>query len=115
MAGICGPNASRVVKRIFDMAEAGTGMLHIARALNDEDIASPAGKLWSKNGIHFILINEVYTGTLIWGANAKDEAEPRPGRAFICGTAGVPVCGRQASDRGPVSHRRRGICIAAGP
>ena len=57
------PDASRVVKRIFDMAEAGTGMLHIARALNDEGIASPAGKLWSKNGIHFILRNEVYTGT----------------------------------------------------
>ena len=70
------PDASRVVKRIFDMAEAGTGMLHIARALNDEGIASPAGKLWSKNGIHFILRNEVYTGTLIWGANAKDKAEP---------------------------------------
>ena len=31
----------------------------------------PAGKLWSKNGIHFILRNEVYTGTLLWGANAK--------------------------------------------
>ena len=70
------PDASRVVKRIFDMAEAGTGMLHIARALNDEGIASPAGKLWSKNGIHFILRNEVYTGTLIWGANAKDKADP---------------------------------------
>ena len=70
------PDASRVVKRIFDMAEAGTGMLHIARTLNDEGIASPAGKLWSKNGIHFILRNEVYTGTLIWGANAKDKAEP---------------------------------------
>ena len=70
------PDASRVVKRIFDMAEARTGMLHIARALNDEGIASPAGKLWSKNGIHFILRNEVYTGTLIWGASAKDKAEP---------------------------------------
>ena len=70
------PDASRVVKRIFDMAEAGTGMLHIARALNDEGIASPTGKLWSKNGIHFILRNEVYTGTLIWGANAKDKADP---------------------------------------
>ena len=61
------PDSSRVVKRIFDMAEAGTGMLHIARALNDEGIASPAGKLCSKNGIHFILRNEVYTGTLVRG------------------------------------------------
>ena len=42
------PDAARVVKRIFDMAEAGTGMLKIAQALNDEGIASPAGKLWSK-------------------------------------------------------------------
>ena len=77
------PDALRIVKRIFDMAEAGTGMLHIARALNDEGIASPAGKLWSKNGIHFILRNGVYTGTLIWGANAKDKAEPvRVEKAF---------------------------------
>ena len=44
------PDASRVVKRIFDMAEAGAGMLHIVKTLNDEGIASPAGKLWSKNG-----------------------------------------------------------------
>ena len=70
------PDSSRVVKRIFDIAEAGTGMLHIAGTLNDEGIATPAGKLWSKNSIHFILRNEVYTGTLIWGANAKDKADP---------------------------------------
>ncbi len=43
MAGICGPNASCVVKRICDMAEAGTGMLHIARALNDYATQSRLG------------------------------------------------------------------------
>ena len=69
-------DASRVVKRIFDMAESATGMLKIAQALNDEGIASPAGKLWSKNGIHFILRNEVYTGTLLWGASGKGKDEP---------------------------------------
>ena len=51
-------------------------MLKITRTLNDEGIASPTGKLWSKNGIHFILRNEVYTGTLVWGARGKDKAEP---------------------------------------
>ena len=70
------PDAAQVVRRIFDLAEAGTGMLKITRTLNDEGIASPTGKLWSKNGIHFILRNEVYTGTLIWGARGKDKAEP---------------------------------------
>ena len=77
------PDAARVVRRIFRLAEAGTGMLQIARTLNGEGIASPAGKLWSKNGIHFILRNEVYTGTLVWGANAKNKAEPvRVEKAF---------------------------------
>ena len=69
-------DAALVVKRIFDLAEAGTGMLKITRALNDEGVASPTGKLWSKNGIHFILRNEVYTGTLLWGSRGKDKAEP---------------------------------------
>ncbi len=77
------PDAARVVKRIFDMAEAGTGMLKIAQALNDVGIASPAGKLWSKNGIHFILRNEVYTGALVWGAKGKGKDEPvRVEKAF---------------------------------
>ena len=65
-----------VVRRIFELADEGRGMLDIARTLNDEGIASATGKLWSKNGVHFILRNEVYTGTLVWGANAKDKADP---------------------------------------
>ena len=69
-------DAALVVKRIFDLAEAGTGMLKITRALNDEGVASPTGKLWSKNGVHFILRNEVYTGTLLWGSRGKDKADP---------------------------------------
>ncbi len=69
------PDTSPVVKRIFDMAEAGTGMLNIARTLNDEGISSPTGKRWSKNGSHFILRNEVYTGTLLWGGKGKVKTE----------------------------------------
>ena len=70
------PDTSLVVKRIFDEAEAGTGMLYIAKALNRDGIPSPAGKLWSKNTVHFILRNEVYTGTLIWGTSGKSKDEP---------------------------------------
>ena len=77
------PETSPVVKRIFDLAEAGKGILDITRTLNDEGIANPTGKQWSKNGIHIILRNETYTGTLVWGANAKDKAEPvRVEKAF---------------------------------
>ena len=77
------PDASRVVKRIFDLAEAGSGMTDITRTLNDEGILSPKGKLWGKTSVHTILINESYTGTLVWGVKAKDNAEPvRVEKAF---------------------------------
>ena len=77
------PDASRIVKRIFDLAEAGSGMTDITRTLNGEGILSPKGKLWGKTSIHTILINESYTGTLVWGVKAKDNAEPvRVEKAF---------------------------------
>ena len=65
-----------VVKRIFELADTGKGILEIARTLNHEDIPSATGKLWSSNGVNLLLKNEVYTGTLVWGTKAKDEAEP---------------------------------------
>ena len=64
-----------VVKRIFELPDAGRGMLDIARGLNDEGISSATGKLWSNNAVHFILTNEVYTGTLVWGTAATDGAD----------------------------------------
>ena len=60
-------DAALVVKRIFDLAETRMGMLKIARALNDDGIASPRGKLWNKTTVHGILNNEAYTGTLVRG------------------------------------------------
>ena len=105
------PDASRVIKRIFAMAEAGTGMLKIAQALNDEGIASPAGKLWSKNGIHFILRNEVYTGALVWGTNGKGKDEPvRVEKAFpsIVSKTRFRRVNRLMRSRAPkVAHPRR--------
>ena len=61
------PDASRIVKRMFDMAEAGDGTLEIIRTLNNEGIASPRGKLWARTSVHNILTNEAYTGTLVRG------------------------------------------------
>ena len=77
------PDTSPVVERIFDMVESGRGILDIARTLNDEGIANPTGRQWTKNGVHIILRNEVYTGTLVWGTDAKDGTEPvRVEKAF---------------------------------
>ena len=105
------PETSPVVKRIFDLAEAGKGILDITRTLNDEGIANPTGKQWSKNGIHIILRNETYTGTLVWGANAKDKAEPvRVEKAFpaIVSKTQFRKVNRQMRSRAPrKAHPRR--------
>ena len=57
--------------------------MDITRTLNGEGIANPTGRPWSKNGVHIILRNEAYTGTLVWGEGAKDKGEPiRVEKAF---------------------------------
>ena len=105
------PDASHIVKRIFDMAEAGNGTLNITNTLNEEGIASPRGKLWGKTSVHAILINEAYTGTLVWGVNAKDNAEPvRVEQAFpaIITKAQFSKVGKLMQSRAPKrSHPRR--------
>ena len=71
------------VKRVFDMAEAGRTTADIAWILNEEGVASSKGKPWSKTSVHSILTNEVYTGTLLWGASAKSKTDPvRVEKAF---------------------------------
>ena len=87
------PVTAPVVQRMFEMAEAGKGILDITRTLNEEGIANPTGRLWSKTGIRNILCNEVYTGTMTWGESARDKAEPvRVEKAFppIISKSSVP-------------------------
>ena len=105
------PDTSPIVKRIFDMSEAGSGMVDITRALNEDGIASPGGKLWGKTSVHKVLTNVAYTGTLLWGANAKDKKEPviveKAFPAIVSKTQFERV-GRKLRRRAPkVTHPRR--------
>ena len=70
------PATAAVVERMFQMADAGKSILDIAKALNGEGIASSKEKLWSKTVVHRILTNETYTGTSVWGLQAKDKVPP---------------------------------------
>ncbi len=105
------PGSSQVVRRMFDMSEAGKSTLDIARILNDEGITSPRGKPWGKTSIHAILISETYTGTLTWGVNAKNGADPvRVKNAFpaVISTAQFNRVGKLLRSRAPkvVNPRR---------
>ena len=76
-------NEASVVRRIFSMASRGNSLLDITRTLNSEGIASPRGKRWLKTTIHKILVNEAYTGTLLWGVLTKSKDPPvRVEKAF---------------------------------
>ena len=85
--------------------------MKIVRILNDEGISSPRGKLWNKPTVHNILRNEAYLGTLVWGNNAKDGAEPvRVDKAFPATVARDQFdrVNRILRSRAPkVSHPRR--------
>ena len=70
------PPADAVARRIFDMVLQGSSILDVTKALNAEGVASPRGKKWLKTTVHNVLLNEAYTGTLVWGTTAKDGAPP---------------------------------------
>ena len=70
------PPAGAVARRIFDMVLQGRSTLDVTKALNAEGVASPRGKKWLKTTVHNVLLNEAYTGTLVWGTTAKDGAPP---------------------------------------
>ncbi len=73
---VLNPPVDDIVRRIFDMAVNGKSVLDITRALNDEGIPTTTGKPWLKTTVHRLLTNEAYTGTLVWGQNAKDGSGP---------------------------------------
>ena len=70
------PPADAVVRRVFDMVLQGKSILDVTKTLNAEGIPTTNGKKWLKTTIHTMLDNEAYTGTLVWGAKARDGAPP---------------------------------------
>ena len=61
-----------VVKEIFERSLSGNGLKEICKALNDRGITNRS-KRWYKGGLHYLLTNEAYTGTAVWGRISKGE------------------------------------------
>lgn len=66
-------NFSPIIQRIFKMYISGMGAKEIVNNFNKEGIKTNKGKNWSKNVIYYILKNEVYTGTLVWNRQSKNQ------------------------------------------
>ena len=72
------PAAAPVVKELFQSSLSGNGLMEICKALNDRGVTN-RGKRWYKGGLHYLLTNEAYTGTAVWGPNQQGREGPGPG------------------------------------
>ena len=73
------PVAAPIVKEIFESSRRGNGLAEICKELNGRGITN-RGRRWQKNVIHYLLTNEAYTGTAVWGVKSKDEKAGEPVR-----------------------------------
>ncbi len=68
-----------IVKEMFERSARGQGLKEICQDLHERGITKN-GKRWQKNMLHYVLTNEAYTGTAVWGKTAKDGQTPDPVR-----------------------------------
>ena len=73
------PTTAPVVKDVFESSLRGNGLKEICKALNGRGITN-RGKRWNKGGLHYLLTNEAYTGTAVWGRTSKGEKTQDPVR-----------------------------------
>ena len=73
------PVAAPIVKEIFESSRRGNGLKEICKELNGRGITN-RGRRWQKNIVHYLLTNEAYTGTAVWGVKSKDEKTQEPVR-----------------------------------
>ncbi len=73
------PVAAPIVREIFESSRRGNGLAEICKELNGRGITNK-GKRWQKNVVHYLLTNEAYTGTAVWGVKSKDEKAGEPVR-----------------------------------
>ena len=73
------PTASPVVKEVFESSLRGNGLKEICKGLNERGVTN-RGNRWNKGSLHYMLTNEAYTGTAVWGKTSKDGQAPDPVR-----------------------------------
>ena len=73
------PATAPVVKELFEKSLRGSGLKELCKELNDRGITN-RGKRWYKGTLHYVLRNEAYTGTAVWGKNSKGEKAQDPVR-----------------------------------
>ena len=103
------PDTGPIVKEIFEKSLRGIGLKEIAADLNQREITNK-GKRWRRNSLHYVLTNEAYTGTAVWGRTTTGDQETGAG----AGGRRLGGAGLQGAVRGsPAGTSRAGAEEAA--
>ena len=73
------PATAPVVKEMFEKSLRGSGLKEICKELNDRAVTN-RGKRWFEGTLHYVLRNEAYTGTAVWGKTSKGQEAQDPVR-----------------------------------
>ena len=73
------PATAPVVKEVFESSLRGNGLKEICKALNDRGVTN-RGNRWNKGSLHYLLTNEAYTGTAVWGKTSRGQKADDPVR-----------------------------------
>jgi len=69
---------AKIVQRMFEMVAQGKGCFKIARTLNEEGIATKAGKKWEARTVSRIVRNPAYIGITYFGVTFGKERKATP-------------------------------------
>lgn len=62
------PDTAPVVKKIFELIANGAGRQAVCRYLDSQNVPPPeSAEVWEQSTISWMIKNEAYTGTIIWG------------------------------------------------
>jgi DNA invertase Pin-like site-specific DNA recombinase len=98
------PEIAPVVQRIFREITNEKGLKEIAKGLNRDGVPAPAGGKWGRQRLHKILINEAYTGRLIWGKSRKGKSGLPP---VMKDSAWPPIIDKQLFESAQVALNAR--------
>ena len=73
------PATAPLVRKMFERSLRGTGLREICRDLNDRGVTNRGGS-WHEGSLYYLLTNEAYTGTAVWGKTARGEKVREPVR-----------------------------------
>ena len=73
------PATAPVVREVFEKSLRGSGLKELCKELNDRGVTN-RGKRWYKGTLHYVLRNEAYTGTAVWGKASKGQEAADPVR-----------------------------------